>query len=328
MTALPTLVAVLALNGATPAVATADCTPIDHGCKAKRSESRAAGATEPDERATYLRSAHLSYLSLFDKTGDVHDLCSARRVFDESLAVKDQSTDERARTRRLRDDLVAREREANASCKGTVKQRRASRSEAPPVVASATKPKAPLIDSPALAAEPTSEPPPLLTPEPPRAPEHSPLALRPPPPSANVPAPDETLMQIPTRRAPPRPHTDEPRPGRGLVIAGGVTLGAGVVLTAVAGLMGRRMNETRQEYFGLVDSVSGFATPDQDAKAGGLFRDYNAMRTQALALGVAGGMTIVLAAVLAGVGGRRMARAASRTALVPVPGGLALHTRF
>jgi hypothetical protein len=52
------------------------------------------------------------------------------------------------------------------------------------------------------------------------------------------------------------------------------------------------------------------------------------MRTQALALALAGGATIVLAAVLAGIGGRRMARAASRTALVPVPGGLALHARF
>ena len=135
-------------------------------------------------------------------------------------------------------------------------------------------------------------------------------------------------MQIPIRRTPPRPHTDGPRPGSGLVIAGSVTLGAGVVLTAVAGHMGRRMNETRQEYFTLVDSVGGFATPDQDARAGGLFRDYNAMRTQALMLGVAGGTTIVLAAVLAGLGGRRMARAASRTALVPVPGGLALHAQF
>ena len=328
MTALTTLVAVLALNGATPAVTTADCTPTDHGCKAKRSESRAASATTPDERATYLRSAHLSYLSLFDKTGGVHDLCSARRVFDESLAVKDQSTDERARTRRLRDDLVAREREANASCKGTVKQRRASRSDAPPVVASATRPKAPLVDSPALTTEPTSEPPPLLTSEPPPAPEHSPSVLRPPPPSANVLGPDETLMPIPTRRAPLRPRTDQPRPGRGLVIAGGVLLGAGVALTAGAGHMGRRMNETRQEYFTFVDSINGFGTPDQDAKAGGLLGDYKAMQTQALALAVAGGTTIVVAAVLAGVGGRRMARAASRTALVPVPGGLALFTRF
>ena len=133
-------------------------------------------------------------------------------------------------------------------------------------------------------------------------------------------------MLIPTRRMPPRP--DAARPGRGLVIAGGVTLGVGVALTAAAGYMRRGMTETRQEYFALHDMVSGFATPDQDAKGGALFRDYSAMRTQAFALAFAGGTTIVLAAVLAGVGGRRMARAASRTALVPAPGGLALHARF
>ena len=112
------------------------------------------------------------------------------------------------------------------------------------------------------------------------------------------------------------------------MIAGGVTLGVGVALTAAAGFTGRRMTEKRQEYFALHDMVGGFATEDQDAKAGALLREYQGMGKQALALGLAGGTTIVLAAVLAGVGGRRMARAASRTALVPVPGGLALHGRF
>ena len=323
MTTLYTLAAFLVLNGATPPVATADCTPTDHGCKAKRSEQRAASAIKPDERATYLRSAHLSYVFLFEKTGDVLDLCAARRTFDESLAVKEQSADERARTRKHREDLVALERKAGASCKSTVKQRRVSRADAPLVVASAMTPS---VDSPIHAAKLTSEPPPPLAsaaaPEPPPAPENSPS------PSAKYPRPDATLMQIPIRRTPPRPHTDGPRPGSGLVIAGSVTLGAGVVLTAVAGHMGRRMNETRQEYFTFVDSINGFGTPDQDAKAGGLLGDYKAMQTQALALAVAGGTTIVVAAVLAGVGGRRMARAASRTALVPVPGGLALFTRF
>ncbi len=43
---------------------------------------------------------------------------------------------------------------------------------------------------------------------------------------------------------------------------------------------------------------------------------------------LAGGVSVVVAAVLLAVGGRRMARAPSRTALVPVPGGLALHARF
>lgn len=329
MTTLQTLVALFVLDGATPQ-ATTDCDPTDHGCKAKRSEQRAASAVNPDDRATYLRSAHLSYLSLFDQTGDVHDLCTARRAFNASLAVKGQSADERARTRRLRGELVAREQKTDMPCK-VAKQQRASLRDEPLVAASAESPKAPVASSPAgsasaprstrSAAQPSiSEPPALLTS--PATPEPSP------PPSATVPRSDEALMPIPNRRTPTRSPADGLRPGRGLVIAGGVVLGVGVALTAGAGHLGRRMNETRQEYFTLVDSISGFGTPDQDAKAGELLGDYKAMRTQAVTLAVAGGTTIVVAAVLAGVGGRRMARAASRTALVPVPGGLALFARF
>jgi hypothetical protein len=333
VTALHTLAAFLVLNGVEPTAATADCLPDDNGCKARRSEQRAASAPTPDQRATYLRSAHRSYLFLFDKTGDVLDLCSARRTFDASLAVKDQSADERARTRVLRDDLVARERKTGATCKGVAKQRRASKSDTPPVVAGVRNRKAP--PDPPARTDLTGEPPPLLT----NAATIEPATR------ARTAAIGESIhrrrrscQSVPTTmpcRSPPgarhrgREHADGPRPGRGLVIAGGVTLGAGVVLTAAAGYLGRRMSETRQQYFAIVDMVGGgFGTDDQDATAGGLFHDYNVMRTQALTLALAGGATIVLAAVLAGVGGRRMARAASRTALVPVPGGLALHARF
>ena len=330
MTALLTLAALFMLGGATPPQTTTDCDPTDHGCKARRSEQKAASASNPDDQATYLRSAHLSYISLFDRTGDVRDLCTARRVFEASLAVKGQSGDERARTRKLRGELVAREQKSATPCK-VPKHQRASRPDVPPVAASGTSPKAPVTSSP-LDAEPTSDPPTLLTststPEPPPVPASSPTAVRPSPPSATVPPPDEALMPIPNRRTPTGPQPDRPRPGRGLVIAGGVLLGGGVALTAGAGHLGRRMSETRQEYFTLVDSISGFGTPDQDAKAGSLLDDYKALRTQAVVLAVAGGTTIVVAAVLAGVGGRRVARAASRTALVPVPGGLALFARF
>ena len=123
MTILHTLAAFLVLNGVEPTAATADCLPDDNGCKAKRSELRAASAQTPDQRATYLRSAHRSYLFLFDRTGEAADLCSARRAFDASLAVQDQSAEERARTQVLLDDLRARERRAGGACKGLAKQR-------------------------------------------------------------------------------------------------------------------------------------------------------------------------------------------------------------
>lgn len=112
------------------------------------------------------------------------------------------------------------------------------------------------------------------------------------------------------------------------MIAGSVVLGAGVALTAAAGYVGHRWVETRQKYLDLHAMVDGLATTEQDAMASVVLNDYRKAGDQALALAVAAGTTIVIAAVLVGIGGRRMARAASRTALVPVPGGLALHARF
>ena len=191
MTALHTLAAFVILGSAAPSQATADCDPTDHGCKARRSELRAASAIEPDHRATYLRSAHLSYLSLFEKTGDVRDLCSARRAFDASLAIKGQSADERARTRRLRGELVAYEKKSTTPCEGVKKRQRVSRSDAPIVAASATSPAPPLVVSPAHKADSTNETPPLLTSS--ASPEPSPPVIHPSPPSATGPRPEEAL---------------------------------------------------------------------------------------------------------------------------------------
>ena len=119
-----------------------------------------------------------------------------------------------------------------------------------------------------------------------------------------------------------------PRPGRGLVIAGGATLGLGVALTAVAGSVGRRMLDTRKEILALGDSVDGFATTDQSIRDDALRDDYRAMETQTLALALAGGASVLVGVILTSIGGRRMARVASRTALVPAPGGLVFHARF
>jgi hypothetical protein len=71
-----------------------------------------------------------------------------------------------------------------------------------------------------------------------------------------------------------RPRSERaPRPGRGLVIAGGVTLGVGVALTAVAGFMGRRMADTRREVLALHDMLDGYPTADQAPEDDALTRD-------------------------------------------------------
>ena len=112
------------------------------------------------------------------------------------------------------------------------------------------------------------------------------------------------------------------------MIAGGVTLGVAVALTAGAGAMRRRVVETQQTIVALGAGVDGYATTEQNAMDETLRQDYRAAKHQATALALGAGATALVAVVLASVGGRRMARAASRTALVPFPGGLALHARF
>lgn len=349
----------LAVFIAAPASAAGDCALEDHRCRAERSERRAEAASTPDQRALFLHSAHRSYLFLFHETGQAPDLCDARRALDESLAVEGQTTSQRTRHQAGRATLVALERKLKTRCTTTKKQRTAKKPDSPIVAASATaSPTPPVVTAaddavpPFMASSiltgprpPSGEPPPP-SPEP-RSPvehppssttagpslgEHSPpspeprsLVERRPSSASAGPSPDDALLPVPRRRA--TPH-DAQRPGRGLVIAGGVVLGVGVALTVAAGYTGHRWAETRQRYLDLHDMVDGLATTEQDAMAGVLLRDYRTAGDQALALAVAGGTTVVIAAVLAGVGGRRMARAASRTALVPVPGGLALHARF
>ena len=142
------------------------------------------------------------------------------------------------------------------------------------------------------------------------------------------PEPDADLMPVAARHVKTERPASAPRPGRGLVIAGGVTLGVGVALTAAAGFMGRRMVDTRREIVALGNSVDGYATTDQNTQDDALRGDYRATQTRTLALALAGGATVLVAVILTSIGGRRMARAASRTALVPAPGGLVFHARF
>lgn len=313
-----TLAAVLVLETLTPATSS-DCPTADNLCKARRSERRAATAPTPDQRAQYLHSAHRSYLFLFDQTGDLRDLCSARRAFDASLAIKGQSVAQRASA--SPGDLVARERVHRPRCGRLAKQRQLKKSD-PPLVAEAASP----AGDPPREADLDTEASPLLASSNTTREGPPPAAL--PPTATSRPQLDDAFMPIPRRRVPPGPRTRGTRPGRGLVIAGAVTLGAGVALSAAAGVMGHQAIETRRAYFDLHNATGGQATVDQKNHADTLYRDYSTMWPQTLAMALTGGTTIVIAAVLAGVGGRRMARAASRTAVVPVPGGLAFHARF
>ncbi len=331
MTATACVLAAVLIIEAAAAPATEECPVADNRCQAKLYERRAGTAANPHHRALYLFNASKSYLFLFDKTGDARDLCAARRGVDASLRVRGQPPALRAQSETLRDTLAARVQQAHAQCGGETRPRD-KRADAPLVAR-----------RPAAASEPPADLMPEATPEP--TPEAGSNAATTPattatPPielwlaDADSPSPattrpqDATLMPVPSGRMPSERPANAPRPGRGLVLAGGVTLGVGVALTTAAGFMGRRMVDTRQQIIALSNSVDGYATADQAARDDALRGDFRATQTRTLALAIGGGATILVAVVLSSIGGRRMARAASRTALVPAPGGLVFHARF
>jgi hypothetical protein len=304
----------LALAVATPAPRAEDCALTDHRCKGARSERRAATAPTPDQRALYLLSAHRSYLFLFEKTGDLHDLCTARRAFDASLAVAGQSAEQRASTEELRAELVAHERRYRPRCTHP-RPRRADKRDAPRVAARAT---------PARPDLPPADPPPPRTDLRPAGPTAQNASS----PAPTVPAPSLAARPpLPANRPPPA-RVDDPRTGRGLLIAGGVTLGVGVAFTVAAAVLGHRMSETRRTYYALYDALPPLARPEEEARGEALLADYRALLNPTIALAISGGAAVVVAAVLTGVGGRRMTRTTSRATVALLPGGLAFRARF
>ena len=316
------LAIMLVLQDATPPPGPAKCPPTDNRCKAEQFVQRAAAAGSARHRALHLHAAHRSYLALFDQTGEVRDLCAARRTFDQSLAIQDQPDSQRATFEALRDDLTSRERTRGVHCGSSTKRPTKARSSVVP----APRPSDPGISE--TTATPVTSPLDIAS-EPPGDPHMIESTTR-----LIEPAQDIALLPVtPRPRAEPLPPAAAPtaidaHSGRPLVIAGSVTLGAGLVLTGLAGYMGNRLIQTHRDAQTLADMVEGFATTDQLAQDEALDRDYRRMGPQTLALALVAGTTVVASAVLLVVGGRRMARATHRTAFVPIPGGLAFHARF
>lgn len=328
------LAVLLAFQGATPsATRTRECEPTDNRCKAALFVRRAAAAVLPKERGLYLHAAHRSYLALFDQTGEEQHLCAARKTYEQSLAVEGQPDKQRESFVALLGDLTTREAKQRVRCTRGAK----GAAKASPLIAAAGGPSkvAPVAEgpapSPAVAATTATVGHATGSTDPVRATKPQMLLLEPAP--TSEPATTE-LMPVVRGPAPSdrkreavRVKEDE-HPGRRLVIAGGVTLGAGLVLSSVAGYMGGRLLGTRRQAEELLGEIDGYSSLEQGARNDALERDYRRLGPPTLALALAGGASVVVAAVLLAVGGRRMSRAPSRTALIPVPGGLALHTRF
>ncbi|MBL8973578.1 MAG: hypothetical protein JNK56_23520 [Myxococcales bacterium] len=330
MIASPALHLLAALAIATsPPADPSTCAADDLQCSAAAFAAAARRATSGAQRVQYLYFAHRAYLALSDKPpkGRVasRDLCQAHRLLEQALALP---------VTPLRERIVDSERETLARLTHKKVQCKAPKSGTKdrPLVAAAAPPGE--LRSDAATDEPSTIPAGSAAgPQTDNAPEVVVAASRLAdldggPPTTVHPEPDADLMPVAARHVKTERPASAPRPGRRLVIAGGVTLGVGVALTAAAGFMGRRMVDTRQQIIALSNSVDGYATADQDARDDALRGDFRATQTRTLALAIGGGATVLVAVVLSSIGGRRMARAASRTALVPAPGGLVFHARF
>lgn len=257
-----TLAVLLAFEAASaPATKIEECELTNDRCKAALYERRSMTAANASHRAQYLFNAHNLYLRLFDKTGNTRDLCAARRAIEASLAVdrpaRDPalrvpgSADQAARAGEAAGGHVVGARPNATWCRPTrpswpaVRPRgprrdrpRRPRSRSPPA-SPAARPATQPTTTPASSAPSTTPTPrgklPLL------ADADTAATERP----ANV-----ALMPVASRQVESPPASSRP-PGRGLMIAGGLTLGVGAALTAAAGVMGYRAGQTRRQAFAL-----------------------------------------------------------------------------
>ena len=302
------LIVLLVLQAAPPPNSGA-CPPGDDRCKAKLFLKHAKEAKTPRDRAVFTFGAHRLYLALFDKTGTDQDLCAARRTFDRSLAVKGQPQRLRQSFKSQRADLTRREGPSGSRCgRGRI-------AEAPPQ---------------------------LMAPEP-RSPQPDPASVpvTPPPvvsrvtPASTTTTTNDVMPVVVRPAAPPRPLDGPPQerkrqapPGRRLVIAGGVSLGAGLALMGVAGLMGGRMLNNWRDSRQLHDEAGLFGTDAASERDVALAKEYERLRVPMVTTAVIGASAVIVGAVLVGVGAKRLARLASRTTILPMPGGVAFRARF
>lgn len=308
---------VAAITAAAP-VDPSTCGASDLRCTGQANLDAARLATSSEQRAKHLYRAHRAYLALADSGPTpqrVSDLCRAQQLLKQ--ARKLSPTEMNAR-------LVTSAAETDAKFKATgIECQPRKRNDLPTNARVAAT----------TALDP--EPPPLLPAGPrPTAGEASPMPASSPA-SIAAPAPivlEDKLLPVVARPTTATPSRDQqhqrPRHGRGLMIGGGATLGVGLALSGVAGYLGGRLLATRRDSEALRDAIDKFATTDQATTDQALTRDYERLAPAALTLALVGGVSVIVGAVLVGVGGHRLARVASRTAVVPLPGGLAFHARF
>ena len=299
------------------------CDLGDHACRAKDYVARAhEQGIAHDLKVQRLYLAHVEHLSDFDVRRDARSLCDARKVLSAARAARPTPKNFIARLQNAAAEAALRERTVSMPCERTPE--RAPR-PAPPELARAEGPvpspdplDSELLDvvSPAPPERPAVQTPASETRG--LASSVSPRGAA----DAPGPAPQGAASAPEWQGVPPA------RPGRRLMIAGSVPLALGLVATGLAAYTGSRTLATLRAGEALAASAGQGARDEQLAQDAALRRDFERMGDATVGLAVAGGASLVVSAVLVGVGGRRLARAASRAALVPSLNGLTFLRHF
>lgn len=317
MSSLATLTLLWALQEPAPApTSQPSCERTDNACKAKVFVKKAATA-EPAKRARYLFSASRSYLALFAQTGNIKDLCAARRNFEQSIAVSEQTATQRASFEEARTELETLEKKHGARCQPSNRRKKAE-----PIAVARSTPAAP----PAMAAEPVSSTQGTV-------PSQRQLELLVTPSAPDEPvAADVGLLAIPTAVtaegpvAPPSPALPPRRP-TACVAAGASLLVAGVGLAGglVASLVGRdRMNGTIAALDATATAQGRDLTPSERSTANDADARFIRLGHASAAFGTLAGLSLVTGVVLLAVPPKE--RTTLRARVRPV--GAGIHVTF
>lgn len=300
------------------------CNRSDHACQAAKYKARAEAATTPATRAKYLEAAHRSFLALYDQTRSHEALCAARQSLEQTATALGPGAAE-LQLAPLHQQLAAREAAARPNCTATVstspgkgkKVARSSPRSSEPVIATPKQPAAEVQ----VVAEVQLEPSHVAATQ----------TQSPAPPAPLVDTTERVeLLAVPVRRALPRPAFDsaiDPT-ARRLLITGGVTIGVGFGLAAVAGYAGARLAHASRESFDLYAENQGQGDAAALAQEDALRHDHARWLPVTVTTAALSGTAVVVGAVLVAIGKRRAAAVTSRAALLPVPGGLAIRARF
>lgn len=294
------------------------CAPSDLACTAREQVLEAKRTTDPRERAQAFLTAARAHLALYRKTGDVAELCAARR-----LVPHRHTSDLGDLPRATRADIEAELARLRHHCTPP----RSSSSSAPQPSGPPTPPPsgaAASPESPVGTASPEAEA--LLDVE--RRPNEvmPPVAAR--GPEAPV-APIAREPAAPTTRPVDGGQPSAGHRGRGLLITGGLSLAAASVLGGATAYAALRVERARGEHEGLAAAANaqGYTPPD----VGDMRRDLEAeaLHWRRVVLGTSIATGIVTGAAVALItAGAVKRRRSQRFALQPVLPGLLLTARF